>query len=45
MSSVGLTLNVCTVPAPQRRPRIYVVWFPPWDPSLMSEAARNELWG
>ena len=25
--------------------RINVVWFPPWDPSLMSEAARRELWG
>jgi metal-sulfur cluster biosynthetic enzyme len=25
--------------------RINVVWFPPWDPSVMSEAARRELWG
>ncbi len=28
-----------------REARINVVWFPPWDPSKMSEAARRELWG
>ncbi len=28
-----------------REARIHVVWFPPWDPSLMSDAARKELWG
>ena len=25
--------------------RIEVVWFPQWEPSMMSEAARRELWG
>jgi metal-sulfur cluster biosynthetic enzyme len=25
--------------------RVNVVWFPSWDPSRMSEAARKELWG
>jgi metal-sulfur cluster biosynthetic enzyme len=25
--------------------RITLVWFPSWDPSRMSEAARKELWG
>ena len=24
---------------------IQVVWFPQWEPSMMSDAARHELWG
>ncbi|HEY8282873.1 MAG TPA: metal-sulfur cluster assembly factor [Chloroflexota bacterium] len=28
-----------------REAHINVVWFPRWDPSLMSDAARSELWG
>ena len=28
-----------------RQACIHVVWTPPWDPTMMSEAGRRELWG
>ncbi len=40
----GAETAVSRVPG-VREARINVVWFPPWDPSKMSEAARRELWG
>lgn len=40
----GAHTAVAALPSVQEA-RVHVVWLPPWDPSMMSEAARNELWG
>jgi metal-sulfur cluster biosynthetic enzyme len=40
----GAHMAVAQVPDIQEA-RVHVVWFPRWDPGMMSEAARNELWG
>jgi metal-sulfur cluster biosynthetic enzyme len=40
----GAQLAVAQLPG-VREARVHVVWFPRWDPGMMSEAARNELWG
>ena len=30
---------------PEARPRVELVWDPPWDPERMSDAARDQLGG
>jgi metal-sulfur cluster biosynthetic enzyme len=40
----GARLAVAQLPG-VREVSIEVVWFPQWEPSMMSEAARQDLWG
>jgi metal-sulfur cluster biosynthetic enzyme len=42
--SEGAQIAVSSLPGVQEA-RLHIVWFPQWDPSMMSEAARSELWG
>lgn len=37
--------TVLTLLAGVREARIHVIWDPPWDPAMLSEDARRDLWG
>jgi metal-sulfur cluster biosynthetic enzyme len=42
--SEGAQAAVAQLPG-VREACVTLVWLPPWDPSMMSEAARRALWG